>query len=245
MFIAVPERKALVEEEITRDVVRKEVGKFVHILKKLRHEKNLRNCLLANFLAVDATNTAILFFTTFLMNAIFHDLAHEEMVAKTTNQMTALTISAIVMSFLIGWLTDRIGSKPSFLVAALSMAAACLCGCFLPRGWVFYVTVTVFGGAGLAGAWTAGRKLLADITPPGKEGEYFGLYGLTNKSSAFGTIVFAVLTYVLPKFGLSEPAAYRVGFLFPLLTLAGSLFFLRKVRTGVGPPSAAADQDDS
>ena len=125
------------------------------------------------------------------------------------------------MSFVIGWLTDRIGSKKSFLIAALSMGAACVCGCLLPKGWIFYISVTVFGGAGLAGVWTAGRKLLADITPEGKEGEYFGLYGLTNKSSAFGTIIFAIITFSLPKFGLSEPAAYRIAFLFPLVSEHG------------------------
>jgi len=229
MFITVPEREPLIEEPITKDVIKKEVVNFIHVLKKLKHNKNLLNCLLANFLAVDAVNTAILFFTTFLLNAVFYDLPKAPKENCTAYQMFALTVSAIVMSFLIGWLTDTIGSKRSFLIAALSMGAACICGCTLSRGWMFYITVTLFGGAGLAGVWTAGRKLLAEITPEGKEGEYFGLYGLTNKSSAFGTIVFAIITFSLPKFGLSEPVAYRIAILFPLVTLALSLYFLKKV----------------
>jgi UMF1 family MFS transporter len=234
MFLTVPERKPLVEEPITKDVIKKEISNFIHVLKKLKHNKNLLNCLLANFLAVDAVNTAILFFTTFLRNAVFHNLNETLNKSYTKYQMFALTVSAIAMSFLIGWLTDKIGPKKSFLIAALSMGAACICGCLLPKGWLFYITVTIFGGAGLAGVWTAGRKLLADITPEGKEGEYFGLYGLTNKSSAFGTVIFAIITFSLPKFGISEPAAYRMAFLFPLVTLALSLYFLRKVKVGNG-----------
>lgn len=233
MFITVPEREPLVEGKITKELVKTEIGNFIHLLKKLKHNKNLLNCLLANFLAVDAVNTAILFFTTFLLNSVFHTLAVAEKTSATKYQMLALTVSSIIMSFLFGWLTDKIGSKRSFLFAALSMGTAAICGSILPMGWAFYITVTVFGGAGLAGVWTTGRKLLADITPPGKEGAYFGLYGLTNKSSALGTVIFALITYFLPKFGLSEPTAYRIAFLFPLVTLTASLYFLRKVDISV------------
>ncbi len=232
MFITVPEREPVVEEKITRQVIKREISNFIHLLKKLKHNKNLLNCLLANFLAVDAVNTAILFFTTFLINAVFHELPVEPenlQGSATKYQMLALTVSSILMSFLFGWLADKAGSKKAFLLAALSMGAAAICGCLLPMGWPFYITVTAFGGAGLAGVWTSGRKLLADITPPGKEGEYFGLYGLTNKSSALGTIIFAIITFSLPKMGFSEPTAYRAAFLFPIVTLALSLWFLKHV----------------
>lgn len=231
MFIFVPERMPLKDEKITGKVVKEEIHQFVELIKNVKQNKNLLYCLLANFLAVDAVNTAILFFTTFLKKAVFCGLEKKTMENYTTNLMLALTISAIIMSFVIGWLTDKIGSKKSFLIAAISMGTASVCMCLLPRGWVFYITVTVFGGTGLVGAWTAGRKLLADITPEGKEGEYFGLYGLTNKSSAVGTIFFAVITYFLPKIDIvPEHVAYRVAFLFSLVTISASLYFLRKVK---------------
>lgn len=234
MFILVPERKPLKEEKITRDIVKMEIGKFFHLIKNLGSNKNLLFCLLANFLAVDAVNTAILFFTTFLEHAVWHDVPDKKTMANGVYlQMNLLIISAIIMSFLIGWLVDKIGSKKSFMIAALSMGAASICGCLLPRGPLFMITVTVFGGAGLAGVWTAGRKMLSDITPEGKEGEYFGLYGLTNKASAFGTIIFAAITFFLPKWGASEPWAYRAAFLFSIVTIAASLYFLNKVRIPV------------
>jgi UMF1 family MFS transporter len=231
MFIFVPERMPLKDEKITGKVVKEEIHQFVELFKNVSRNKNLLYCLLANFLAVDAVNTAILFFTTFLKKAVFYGLEKKTMENYITNQMLALTISAVIMSFVIGWLTDKIGSKKSFFVAAISMGTASVCGCLIPRGLGFYFTVTVFGGAGLVGAWTAGRKLLADITPEGKEGEYFGLYGLTNKSSAVGTIFFATITYFLPKFNIvTEPVAYRVAFLFSLVTISASIYFLRKVK---------------
>jgi UMF1 family MFS transporter len=230
MFIFVPERRPLKDEKITKKIIKHEFFKFIDLIKNVRKEKNILYCLLANFLAVDAVNTAIIFFTTFLENAVWHDVSGETMRNGVFLQMLALTISAIITSFIFGWLVDKIGSKKAFLMAALSMGCAAVCGCILSKGWAFFITITIFGGAGLSGVWTAGRKLFADITPHGKEGEYFGLYGLTNKSSALGMIIFAMITYLLPQAGLtSEPVAYRIAFLFPLFTICLSLFFLRKV----------------
>jgi len=79
---------------------------------------------------------------------------------------------------------------------------------------------------------------MADITPRGKEGEYFGLYGLANKSAALGTIVFALITYILPRAGITDkPTAYRAAFLFPLVTLGLSLVFLSRVEIPPRPVS--------
>jgi UMF1 family MFS transporter len=230
MFLFVPERKPIKEEPITGALIKGEIRKFFGLFKRLKTEINLRDAFLANFLAVDAANTAILFFTTFLINAIFYDLADGPRARATQMQMMALTASCIVMSFVFGWLADNKGSKFAFFTAITSMGIASASGCLLPRGWTFYILVTLFGGAGLAGTWTAGRKLFADITPHGQEGDYFGLYGMANKSSALGTILFAAITYSLPAAGiLSKPNAYRAAFLFPIATLALSLYFLKKV----------------
>jgi UMF1 family MFS transporter len=231
MFINIPERIPFKEETITWKLIRKEIYSLKQLIHRLKKEPNLRNAFLANFLAVDAVNTALLFFTTFLLNAIFYNMDEDARVAATTNQMLALTLTAIVMSMVFGWLADYIGSKRAFLLAVLAMGSAALCGCLLPRGYTFYISVTLFGGAGLAGVWTAGRKLFADITPVGQEGDIFGLYGMANKSSALGTILFACITFFLPGMGImSEPRAYRTAFLFTLVPLGISLYFLRKIK---------------
>lgn len=61
------------------------------------------------------------------------------------------------------------------------------------RPLVFYLLVVLFGGVGLAGIWTAGRKLLMDLAPRAQLGEYFGLYGITVKLSVIGSTVFVVV----------------------------------------------------
>jgi UMF1 family MFS transporter len=54
--------------------------------------------------------------------------------------------------------------------------------------------IMVAGACGLAGLWVAGRKLLIELAPPDKIGEYFGLYGITIKVSVVGTLLFSLIT---------------------------------------------------
>ncbi len=65
-----------------------------------------------------------------------------------------------------------------------------------PPAWLplaFLLTMGVFGSLGLAGIWTAGRKVVVELAPPDRLGEYFGLYGITLKLSVFGGWIFASL----------------------------------------------------
>ena len=73
MFLLVPERKPLHDDKITPRVVKTEIAKLFRLIRNVGREKNTLYCLLANFLAVDAVNTAIIFFTTFLENAVWND----------------------------------------------------------------------------------------------------------------------------------------------------------------------------
>jgi hypothetical protein len=66
---------------------------------------------------------------------------------------------------------------------------------------------------------------------------------MANKSSALGTVIFACITFFLPKYNiLDKPHAYRAAFLFSLVTISLSLFFLRKVKTG--PQDAKAQNNE-
>ncbi|MBN1522660.1 MAG: hypothetical protein JW928_09025, partial [Candidatus Aureabacteria bacterium] len=53
---------------------------------------------------------------------------------------------------------------------------------------------------------------------------------LVGKVSAFGTVIFAVLTWWLPEMGIEKPAAYKAAFLFQCIALVLSLVFLGKVQ---------------
>ncbi|MBN1930424.1 MAG: MFS transporter [Desulfobacterales bacterium] len=235
MFIFIPERKPVIEEKINFSIIKEEMGEFFNHFRRTRENKNLLLVLCANFFAVDAINTAIIFMTTYLENAAWLSAADNIRSSWKMSMMFALIICSMGMSFFIGWLSDKTSSKMGFLVSVVSMIAAIVLGVLLADTgkWMIFI-VSPLGGAGLGGIWTAGRKMMADITPHGKEGEYFGLYGMVVKISAFGTIIFAVMTWALPQFDFTKPASYKAAFLFQCAALILSLFFLKKVQVDNG-----------
>lgn len=78
-----------------------------------------------------------------------------------------------------------------------------------------------FGSLGLAGIWTAGRKLLIDISPRQRLGEYFGLYGITVKVSVIGSLLFGLMM---------DGIGARWAMLSIALPLLAGIFCLTKVK---------------
>ena len=97
----------------------------------------------------------------------------------------AANIVAGIGTFVGGWLDDRLGAKAIIIGSLVGLVIA---GC-----------AVLFIGTAQAGFWIAGlflslfvgpvqsssRSFLARITPPGREGEIFGLYATTGRAVSF------------------------------------------------------------
>ena len=60
----------------------------------------------------------------------------------------------------------------------------------------------------LGGTWAADRPFMLRLTPPGRVGEFYGLYGMVGRFSAItGPFIWAV---VADKLGMGRPAAVLV-----------------------------------
>jgi len=233
LFIFVPERKPLIEERFNRRVFFESIRSFMKHFEILKNDRTLFYILLANFFAIDAVNTAIIFMTTYLENAAWMDLAEGVRDSYKMFMMFALIISSMILSFFVGYVCDKASSKKAFILSIVSMIGAILCGIlFTNSGLWLILFVAPLGGMGLGGVWTAGRKMVADITPKGKEGKYFGLYGLVGKVSALGTILFALITWALPLMGAGKQTAYKAAFVFPCIALVLSVILLKNTKAG-------------
>ena len=94
---------------------------------------------------------------------------------------------------------------------------------------------------GLSGIWTAGRKLLIELSLREKVGEYFGLYGITTKLSVIGSAVVGVLQDVVSKQTGSDLTGWKVAIgaqAGPLLL--GILFLALVKKPQPGPASATS-----
>ena len=170
---------------------------------------------LGNFLCVDVVNTLIMWTRRYL----------EEGAGFTSDgSMAALlgmSITAFPLALGIGWLTDRVGPKPTMLASAGSLLLCIVVASTVRSPWVLFPVILLFGSSGLAGTWTAGRKWLLEVAPPEKIGEFFGLYGVTVKLSVFGCTLFAAM---------ADWSGFRVALLSLLAPLAVGIILLALAR---------------
>lgn len=107
-----------------------------------------------------------------------------------------VNVTAAIGAFLFGHLQDRIGSKRCIAITLLIWIAAIVCAYFATDEWLFWVAANLIGTA-LGGAQSAGRALVGQFTPEGRQGEFFGLWGLATKLSAIiGPLTYGGMVYV-------------------------------------------------
>lgn len=213
----VPERVVDDPQPIGRGVLRREYGAVREILREVAGTPRLRWFFLGNFLCVDVLNTAILWTGTYLVKGI--GMSEGEMLLT----LVVANLSAFVVGCGLGWFTDRLGGKPTYLIAALCLLVALVLLSTTSDPWVVRGALWSFGAAGLGGIWVAGRKLLLDLVPDERAGSFFGLYGLTNKGAAFGMVAFALIRDAL---------GFRMALLFAALPLLVGIGVMSMVRAG-------------
>lgn len=145
-------------------------------------------------------------------------------------QQIGYTLAVLVLSSL----TDRAGVRRIYLASAALNGLGALAFAFLARDlWSAAVTRAVIG-AGLAGTYVPGMRLVVERTPTTRRGAAMGIY---IAAFSVGTAASLVLTGVLLPVGLR--AAFAATALGPLLAAAGAAPLLgespRAARAGTPP----------
>lgn len=130
----------------------------------------------------------------------------------------AANVVAALGAIVAGRFDDSIGPKR---VIVVSLASAVVCGGALlvvsgvTMFWIFGLALTLFVGPAQASA----RSFLTRLTPPGREGQLFGLYTTTGRAASFlSPSLFGLFVWI---FG-----ADRAGIAGLLVVLAGGLIAL-------------------
>jgi MFS transporter, UMF1 family len=139
---------------------------------------------------------------------------------------------ALMFGILLGFLTDRVGALQMLRLSALFLVfglfgAAAFAGV---HAMLYLLVLCGFGGLGLAGIWTAGRKLLIELAPREKLGEYFGLYGITLKLSVIGSAVFGIIYDVVYRLTDNDLTGWKVALSLQAVPLALGITLLMLVR---------------
>ena len=157
---------------------------------------------------------------------------------------------AIAGCFIGGSLDDRLGSKPTIVISVLGLAFASVGVLSISDGQVLFglpAAMPVEGGALFASpaemvfmvfafimglffgpAQAASRTLIARMAPPEKAGEFFGLFALSGKATAF--VAPLLIGIVTSATGQQRPAMIVI---FALLMVGAALMsFVREPEHG-------------
>jgi UMF1 family MFS transporter len=106
----------------------------------------------------------------------------------------AMNVSAAVGAFAFGWVDDRIGPKRTILIALTAMlliGTGLVLATTKTQLWALAIPLGLFLGP----AQSASRSLMARLAPKAMVAEFFGLYALSGKATAFlGPAVFGLVT---------------------------------------------------
>ena len=109
----------------------------------------------------------------------------------------AANVAAAAGAIVAGRMDDRLGPRRVIVFSLLAMLGAGAVLLFIDGMagfWVFGLVLCLFVGP----AQSASRTYLVRLTPPGKEGQHFGLYAMTGRAASFlAPTLFGLFAFVL------------------------------------------------
>lgn len=104
-----------------------------------------------------------------------------------------LQIAAAGGAFAFGWIQDRVGSRAA-LLNSLGLWIVAVTIAYLARTPGAFIAAGLIAGAAMGASQSASRALIGLFCPAGREGEWFGLWGLATKGAAvLGLAFYGVL----------------------------------------------------
>jgi MFS transporter, UMF1 family len=227
IFLFVREPRIDQRAPVTAADIRDAFGQLRRSIAHAREVPGLVRFLVARFFYSDAVNTVIVVMSVVVVKTMGLSEADANLV------LLSLTFVAIVMSFVWGWLCDRLGPKRTLVIVLLSWAVGLVIGGiaigFGPSGIVPFLVAGAILGSGLGGVQVADRVLMVRLSPPDRIGEFFGIYGLVGKGSqVIGQLLYGATTFLL--LDTLGNGAYQVAVISLLVTMLIGLWLIAPVR---------------
>ncbi|HZE38539.1 MAG TPA: MFS transporter [Stackebrandtia sp.] len=126
-------------------------------------------------------------------------------------------------SILLGWLAKRFGAWKTVLGSLVAWVGILIGAFMLPKGNVaLFLVLGASIGVVLGGSQALSRSLFSLLIPRGKEGEYFGLYEISDKGTSWlGPLLFGL--------AFSVTGSYRVAIISLFVFFVAGFFMLLAV----------------
>jgi UMF1 family MFS transporter len=210
--------------------LRELVGSFSQLFRTLEHAREvpgLGRFLLGRFFYSDAVNTVIVVMSVVTVRAMG--------MTPTVANLILLGLTVVAVAASLGWgrLVDSWGPKRTLMLVLASWAVGLVLGGVSigisgPVGIAIFLIAGAILGSGLGGVQVADRVFMLRLSPPGRLGEFFGLYGLVGKGSqVIGQLLYGLI--LLWTFDTLGNAAYQVAVLSLLVTMLIGAWLIRPV----------------
>ncbi|MDJ0894167.1 MAG: MFS transporter [Alphaproteobacteria bacterium] len=167
--------------------------------RQLRRYSNILIFLIARMLYTDGLTTL------FTFGAIYAAGTFGMNLAEVTMFGIALNVSAGIGAFALAYYDDKIGPKPVIYLSLVSLIGFGLAALLVTSKEAFWV-VGIGLGAFVGPAQSASRSLMARLSPADMRAEFFGLYALSGKATAFvgpAVLAWATLAFDSQRAGMA------------------------------------------
>lgn len=170
--------------------VRQGLAALVATFRELPRHRDIAVFLLARLIYNDGLNTLFAFGGIYAAGTFGMNTAEIIMFG------VALNVTAGLGAFGFAFMDDRVGSKPTILVALVGLFVFGIVALLATERSTFWFAA-LFIGVFVGPAQSASRTLMARLAPPEQRTEMFGLFALTGKVTAFiGPFLFGTATYL-------------------------------------------------
>jgi UMF1 family MFS transporter len=198
---------------------RKAFADVAHAVRDAKSHPGTLRFILASFLYQDAIGTIIAYMALYAVKAMGFEEGLE------TTLLMVLTLPAVIGSFLIGRVVDRIGPKRTLLMVIAAWVMLLIAMITVPTRTAFWIVGAMIGLI-FGGVPTAERPLLLTLVPDVESGRFFSLMVLSSRAAAIvGPFIWAfTVDGLLPHYGTA--IAYRAGVVTVTLGMIGALILL-------------------
>jgi MFS transporter, UMF1 family len=218
LFFLTPDRKSAGVG--WSDAVRGGIGALVATVKQLRAHRDAAIFLFGKMIYIDGLNTLFAFGGIYA--AATFGMSFDEILLFAI----ALNVSSGLGAIAFSWVDDWIGAKPTILIALTFMTilgAAIL----LVESKTAFTVLCVGLGLFFGPAQAASRSLMSRLAPPESRAEFFGLFALAGKVTAFlGPALVGWVTYT------AQSQRAGMATILPFFVIGGALLlFVREPRS--------------
>ena len=172
-----------------REAIRRGLGTLAATFRRLRAHRNIAVFLLGKMIYIDGLNTLFAFGGIYAAGTF--GMSFDEILLFAI----ALNVSSGLGAISFAWLDDWVGAKPTILIA-LSAMTVLSAAILLVDSKTAFIAIAVGLGLFFGPAQASSRSLMSRLAPPESRAEFFGLFALAGRVTAFlGPALVGWVTY--------------------------------------------------